>query len=79
VHVRRDDGQEVITFSPAKSFQTFVLSSPLLLQGTTYQLYLGGASTGTMKDGVLSGGVYYGGFRQAEFRISDTVTIVRAG
>jgi len=47
-------------------------------QGTTYQLYLGGASTGTVKDGVFSGGVYYGGSRRAEFTVSETVTVVRA-
>ena len=78
VHLRRDDGREVITFSPTKSFQTVVLSSPLIHKGTAYQLYLGGASTGTAKDGVLSGGVYYGGSQQAEFTISDTITIIRA-
>jgi hypothetical protein len=77
VHLRRDDGREVVTFRPTKSFQTVVLSSPLLQEGTTYQLYLGGASTGTVKDGVISGGTYYGGSQRAEFTISDAITIIR--
>lgn len=41
VHIQTSDGEEVLTFSPNKSYQSIAFSSPELLNGTTYEIYLG--------------------------------------
>jgi hypothetical protein len=78
VHVAGPGGEDVLTFKPAKAYQTVVLSSSLLTRATGYALYVGGSSTGAEKDGLYSGGTYYGGTRKATFDVSDTLTVVKA-
>ena len=58
LHVETEDSQEIVTFEPIKSYQFFVISSPLLEAGTTYDVYSGGSSTGTVVDGLYSDGTY---------------------
>lgn len=61
VSIRTASGEEVITFEAAKSFQSIAVSSPKLTAGTTYDVYLGGSSTGTNSGGLIEGGQYSGG------------------
>jgi hypothetical protein len=56
VHIETQDGEEILTFVPAKAYQSVVLSSPELKNGSTYIVYSGGSSTGTVTDGLYSGG-----------------------
>lgn len=58
LHIETESGQEVLTLVPIKTYQSFVLCSPQLKAGTTYVVYSGGSSTGTVKDGLYSGGTY---------------------
>ncbi len=58
LYVETEDGQEIVTFEPIKSYQFFVISTPLLEAGTTYNVYSGGSSTGTVVDGLYSDGTY---------------------
>ena len=76
VHVQNAAGDDILTFRPAKRYQTVVLSSPLITRTTGYSLYVGGSSTGTEKDGLFSGGTYYGGTRKATFDVSSALTVV---
>lgn len=78
VHIQNAAGDDVLTFRPAKRFQTVVLSSPLVTRTTGYSLHVGGSSTGTEKDGLFSGGTYYGGTRKATFDVSSSLTVVNA-
>jgi len=39
---------------------------------------VGGSSTGTEKDGLFSGGTYYGGTQKATFDVSSALTVVSA-
>jgi len=74
VHIEAEDGGEVLTFEPAKAYQSLVLCSPELENGATYTVYTGGSSTGTVTDGVYSGGTYTAGTQITSFTISSVVT-----
>lgn len=70
------DGEEVLTFAPTKAYQSVVFSAPGLEDGAAYVVFTGGSSTGTVVDGLYSGGQYSGGTQYAEFTVSSMVTTV---
>ena len=74
VHVQTESGEEVLTFAPAKEYQSIVLSSPALVNGTTYVVFTGGSSTGTNVDGLYTNGTYSAGTQIASMAISSMVT-----
>ncbi len=74
VHIESEDGQEIVTFVPTKSYEMVVVSSPELENGMTYLIYTGGSSTGTATDGLYTDGTYSAGTQVASFTISSIVT-----
>jgi len=74
VHIETEDGQAVLTFVPTKIYQSVVLSSPDLQNGSTYVLYTGGSATGTVTDGLYKDGTYTAGTQVASLTISSMVT-----
>jgi len=78
VHVEDSAGNNVLTFAPAKSFSSVVVSSSALKAGETYTVSTGGTSTGTEFDGLYTGGTYSGGttYTTFEFSTSDATTWV---
>jgi len=76
--VRLEDGEgnEIATFAPSKSYQSVVVSSPELQQGKTYTFFSGGASTGSVVDGLYAGGDYTGGTEVVSFETASIVTWV---
>jgi len=79
IHLQKTSGgTDVLTFAPAKSYQSCVFSSPNLASGTSYKLYKGGSSTGTVTDGLYSGGTYTAGTLTNTFTTSSIVTSVSA-
>lgn len=56
VHIESADGEDILTFTPAKAYQSVVVCSPDLKEGSTYGVYAGGSSTGTVADGLYAGG-----------------------
>ena len=74
VHIETESGQEVLTFAPAKLYQSVLLSSPGLENGSTYVVYSGGSSSGTAADGLFSGGAFTGGSQVSSFTITSMVT-----
>lgn len=74
VHIETEDGEEILTFVPTKTYQSVVLSSPELENGSTYIVYSGGSSTGTVADGLYSGGTYTAGAQVTSLTISSMVT-----
>ncbi len=69
---------DIFTFAPSKTFQSVVFSSLELQAGTSYQLYRGGSSTGTVTEGLYEGGTYSPGSTSANFTITQMVTNVNA-
>ena len=74
IHIESEAGDEILTFMPAKEYQTIVISSPELENGTTYEVYIGGSATGTETDGLYADGVYTPGSQVSSFTISSIAT-----
>ena len=74
IHLQTNDGTELFTFAATKTVRSVVFSSPSLSNGTTYDLYYGGSSTGTNVDGLYIGGTYTPGTKYTTFTISSIVT-----
>jgi hypothetical protein len=69
IHIQTEDGEGVLTFVPTKAYQAVVLCSPQLKKGVTYIVYSGGSSTGTVTDGLYSGGTYTPGTELGSFAL----------
>lgn len=78
LHIQDGSGNNILTFSPAKGFQSLVVSSPSLVQGSSYALYLGGSATGTATNGLYENGTYTAGTLSTSFAVSGAVTTLTA-
>jgi hypothetical protein len=79
IHIRTNTGTEILTFKPTKRYQSIVFSSSALAKGTTYDIYFGGNSTGTVTDSLYTGGTYTPGTKYpTSFTISSIVTKIGA-
>ena len=76
VHVEDSEGNELVTFEPSKDFQSVVISSPDLVTGETYSIYVGGSTTGTASDGLVQDGTYTPGDLYTSVTIESSVTQV---
>ena len=69
-----ENGNDIVTFKPVRSTYYVVVSSSALTNGSTYQIYTGGTSTGTNTDGLYAGGTYSGGALKKSFTISSKIS-----
>ncbi|MGN7414785.1 carbohydrate-binding domain-containing protein [Paenibacillus sp. SAF-068] len=76
VHVQDSEGNNILTFAPAKEYQTVVVSSPDLKKDGSYVIYSGGTSTGKAVDGLYTDGTYSGGTQVVAFQSTSNVTWV---
>ncbi len=74
VHIADSEGDDILTFSPTKQYQSVVVSSPDIREGASYTVYLGGSSTGTATDSLYSTGQYTPGAEYATLSVSGVVT-----
>lgn len=74
VHIADADGNNLLTFTPLRQYQSIVLSSPALINGETYTVYGGGSADGTVSDGLYTDGTYTTGTAVESFTISGVVT-----
>ena len=76
VHIESADGDQILTIEPKKAFQSFVVSSPDLKNGVSYNIYLGGNSNGSKTNGLYTGGTYSDGSLYSSFTISSKVSLI---
>lgn len=76
IHIQNSDGDEILTFSPTKQYQSIAFSSPELVKGKKYTIYYDGSTTGTLHDSLYQGGVYTPGNQLISFTISSVVTLL---
>lgn len=76
VHIESAGNEDILTFVPAKTYRSLLVSSPELTKGSDYTVYSGGSATGTSRDGLSSGGVYTPGEQVYTFTVADSVTYV---
>jgi hypothetical protein len=74
VHLENSAGNTIITFAPAKNYQSVFVSSPTLKQDASYTLSSGGSSTGTAMKGLYEGGTYQGGTKVVDFKTATLIT-----
>ena len=68
------DGNPIAAFSPAKSYQTVLISAPDLKTGESYTLYTGGTGGGTQTNGLYT--AYTPGEKLTDVTLSDMVTSI---
>ncbi len=76
VHIQSEDGEDVLTFAPSKTFASVVVCSPEIKKGSTYTAYTGGSSTGTATNGLYYHGTYTAGTKIGSSKVSDVVTSI---
>lgn len=74
VRVESENGDEIVTFSPAKTYSSVVICTPNIKLKETYKVYVGGSCSGKEKDGLYSGGSYTKGTDVGISEISDVIT-----
>lgn len=77
VHLRSTDGKELMTFKPTKRFQSLAFSSADLKKDVSYEVYVGGAATGTVTDGLYQNSSYSSGTKLGSFTVTSVATKVR--
>ncbi|MCX7714874.1 MAG: carbohydrate-binding domain-containing protein [Clostridia bacterium] len=76
VHIE-GGGENILTFAPAKQYQTLILCSPKLKNGSSYSVYTGGNVSGTPTDTIYpDNSVYTDGTKYADFTVSSIVTTI---
>ncbi len=77
VHIEDSSGNNILTFSPSKTFQSIAFTSSDLEKGATYKVYTGGNSTGTAVNGLYAGNsVYTAGNLYTSFTVSALTTSI---
>ena len=77
VTVCDDSGKELLSFAPAKQFNSVILSTPDLISGNTYTLYTGGTSSAAPTDGLYpAGGYRQDGTEAGTVTLDDTVGFI---
>jgi hypothetical protein len=76
LHIQSSEGDELLTFAPAKDYQSIVFSSAELEEGATYDVSLGGSSRGTAHDGLYRDGTYSSGSQAGRFTVAEIVTML---
>ncbi|MGL4336636.1 MAG: carbohydrate-binding domain-containing protein [Turicibacter sp.] len=74
LHIVSENGEEVLTYAPTKSFQSVVISSPTIKTQTNYSVFTGGATTGEGTDGLFTGGTYSNGTEVISLTTSSIIT-----
>jgi hypothetical protein len=77
IHLQDDSGNDLFTFRPVRNAYYVVFSSPSLKIGNAYSIYTGGTSTGTVENGLYSGGEYAPGVLKKTFTLQSLRTAVQ--
>jgi hypothetical protein len=75
INIQDANKKSILTFAPARSYQSIIFSSSELAKGT-YTINTGGSCTGTVTNGLYTGGSYSGGTSYTSFTISSMITTV---
>ncbi|KAH3764655.1 dockerin type 1 [Pelomyxa schiedti] len=78
-HIQTTSGTHIVTYAPAKTWQSVVFSSSALAVGESYSVYYGGSCTGTPTDGVYpTTSVYTAGTLETTFTLTTSIMKVGA-
>jgi hypothetical protein len=74
IRIQTSEGDEILTFAPTKETQSIAFSSAELRDGSAYDIYYGGSSTGSANDGLYQEGIVTSGTLFTSFTVSGIVT-----
>ena len=72
VHIESTEGDSIVTFAPAKAYQSIVVSSPDVTTDASYEVSVGGTTSTANAAGLADSGDYEGG------SVVDTTTAAEA-
>jgi hypothetical protein len=73
-HIEDVNRKDLLTFQPARNQYYIVFSSSGLISGSSYNIYLGGSSSGINNNGLYTGGSYVGGTLRKSFTLTGKLT-----
>lgn len=76
VNIQDESGNSILTYVPAKTYQSIVFSSSSLETGGEYIVNIGGTVNGEIIDGLAQAGVYSGGSQYSSFSVSSPVSVI---
>ncbi|MBQ6631241.1 MAG: carbohydrate-binding domain-containing protein, partial [Romboutsia sp.] len=74
INITSSNGKNILTYSPAKSYSSVIVSTPEIKDNTKYTVSVGGSVIGEAKDGLYSDEKYSGGTEVGSETISSTIT-----
>ncbi|WP_296644293.1 carbohydrate-binding domain-containing protein [Romboutsia sp. 13368] len=74
INIASSNGKNILTYSPAKSYSSVIVSTPEIKDNTKYTVSVGVAVIGEAKDGLYSHEKYSGGTEVGSETISSTIT-----
>ncbi len=72
-HIESSSGISILTFVPAKAYQSVIISSPAFTANESYMIFSGGSAVGEQTDGLIAGSTYTPGSEVETFTFSQTV------
>lgn len=73
IRLTDSEGNNIVTYTPSKSYSNVIISAPELINGESYVLSIGGSISGNETDGLYEdNAVYTAGTTIAEFTITDS-------
>lgn len=79
IHIETETGETVLNYAPSKPYQSVVISTPELIIGETYTLFVGGGVDGADSESLLPEGRYSNGTEVISFTITSTITQLGRG
>ncbi|WP_101698116.1 carbohydrate-binding domain-containing protein [Clostridium minihomine] len=76
VNLSDASGKSIVSFTPAKQFQSIVISTPDMRQGSVYTISTGGTDAAVKEDGFALAGTYSGGTKLTEVTLSGARTVI---
>lgn len=76
INIQDRSGNNLLTFTPLKTYQSVAFSSPDLESGNEYTINIGGNVNGEVADGLSTTDGYTGGSQYTSFSVSGSVTLL---
>lgn len=75
-HIQNSSGKGILSFIPTKRYQSVAFSSPELMPGESYDVFIGGTVSGSASDGLYLNAKYVPGTKYTSFTVSNNMTRV---
>lgn len=76
VNLSDASGKSIVSFTPTKQFQSIVVSTPDMKQGSIYTISTGGKDSAVKEDGFALSGTYSDGTKLTEVTLSGVRTVI---